>query len=427
MSIAKQRVKTAGPKLRFPEFLDAGDWNRVPLGRLFSERTESGFIDLPLLSLMDKEGIVPQEESNRKDNSNADKSKYLRVVPGDIAYNTMRMWEGRSAYVGIEGLISPAYTVCAPVGETNGRFFSYYFKTGLLIGQFRKYSQGLVKDTLNLKYENFQRIEIAYPPDRHEQQKIADCLTSLDEVIAAQGRKVESLKAHKRGLMQQLFPREGETRPRLRFPEFRSAPEWSTVPLGELLEGKPEYGVNAPAVPFSPSLPSYLRITDIDTEGRFVSAGKVSVDIDATAENYLSDGDIALARTGASVGKSYCYREEDGRLVFAGFLIRIRPNRRKAVPTFVSSFLTTQQYWNWVHVISARSGQPGINGTEYAALPIPIPPSSGKGEELAEQQRIADCLSSLDSRIAAEAAHLAALKTHKQGLMQQLFPAPEVV
>src|SRR5690606_22677128 len=102
-----------------------------------------------------------------------------------------------------------------------------------------------------------------------EQEKIADCLTSLDELIATQGRKVEALKAHKKGLMQQLFPREGETLPHLRFPEFRDAEEWSVKPLGDLLSGKPEYGVNAAAVPFSDSLPAYLRITDIDDHGRY--------------------------------------------------------------------------------------------------------------------------------------------------------------
>jgi type I restriction enzyme S subunit len=110
--MATDGKSTATPRLRFPEFREGVGWDRALLGKLFSERQEAGFTDLPLLSLMDKGGIVPQEETNRKNNSNADKSKYLRVVPGDIAYNTMRMWEGRSAYVGIEGLISPAYTCC---------------------------------------------------------------------------------------------------------------------------------------------------------------------------------------------------------------------------------------------------------------------------------------------------------------------------
>ncbi len=117
------------PKLRFPEFRGVKGWKSHLPGELFADRQESGLSGLPLLSLMDKEGIVPQEDSNRKNNSNSDKSKYLRVVPGDITYNTMRMWEGRSALVGLEGLVSPAYTVCKPQSGVHSLLFSYYFKT----------------------------------------------------------------------------------------------------------------------------------------------------------------------------------------------------------------------------------------------------------------------------------------------------------
>ncbi|MEL6353724.1 MAG: hypothetical protein AAFR58_18520, partial [Cyanobacteria bacterium J06627_28] len=102
---------------------------------------------------------------------------------------------------------------------------------------------------------------------------------------------------------------------------------------------KPDYGVNAPAVPYSDDLPAYLRITDISNEGYYLCDQKVSVKIEAKDENYLSEGDIVLARTGASVGKSYKYRKEDGNLVFAGFLIRIRPDPQKLDSTFLFTFL----------------------------------------------------------------------------------------
>ena len=182
----------------------------------------------------------------------------------------------------------------------------------------------------------------------------------------------------------------------------------------------PDYGVNAPAVPFSEKLPAYLRITDISDEGYFIRDKKSSVAIDVTDGDYLNEGDIVLARTGASVGKSYKFRKEDGRLVFAGFLIRIKPDPRKINATFLFNYFSSKQYWTWVGVTSARSGQPGINGNEYATLPIPIP---HYGNYLSEQQKIADCLSSLDELITAEAQKLDTLKTHKKGLMQQLFPA----
>ena len=193
------------PRLRFTDFREAPAWSNEPLGRLFHKRQETGFSELPLLSVTDRDGVIFQEEMNRKNTANSDKAKYLRVVPDDIAYNTMRMWEGRSARVGMEGVVSPAYTVCRPDVEINSYFFAYYFKTRSLIEQFRKYSQGLVKDTLNLKYEAFSLIPVGFPQP-NEQQMIADCLGSLDNLIAAERRKLEAIRQHKQALTQQLFP-----------------------------------------------------------------------------------------------------------------------------------------------------------------------------------------------------------------------------
>ena len=209
--------------------------------------------------------------------------------------------------------------------------------------------------------------------------------------------------------------------PKLRFPEFRDAPDWEEVSLGTLLVRAPDYGVNAAAVPFSETLPTYIRITDINDDGQFAPYPRVSVDIDAPDEKYLTDGDIVLARTGASVGKSYRYREEDGPLVYAGFLIRVKPNPERLLSQFLAAYLSTWNYWDWVRFTSARSGQPGINATEYASIPLPLPPDR---RILAEQKRIADCLTSLDSLIAAEGRKLETLRQHRQGLMQQLFPQP---
>ena len=204
--------------------------------------------------------------------------------------------------------------------------------------------------------------------------------------------------------------------PVLRFPEFYEDGEWEEKPLGEYLLKHPDYGVNAAAVPFSENLPTYLRITDISVDGYYLNNEKVSVNINATSDNYLEDGDIVLARTGASVGKSYKYRKEDGALVFAGFLIRVKPDKKKLNSDLLFHFLSTEKYWNWVNITSARSGQPGINGNEYANLPIPIPST------LTEQQKIADCLSSIDNLITAQSKKLQTLKQHKKALMQQLFP-----
>lgn len=223
------------PKLRFPEFREKLGWQKETLGKLFSERQESGYLELPLLSLTDKDGIIPQENSKRKNNASVDKSRYLRTCPGDIVYNTMRMWEGRSALSSIEGIVSPAYTVCLPNNDISGCFFSYYFKTRQMVREFRKYSQGLVNDTLNLKFEAFSNIPI-FAPILAEQHKIADCLSSIDEVIDGEAQKLEKLKAHKRGLLQVLFPDDGNAIPIIRFPEFQNAPMWKEMSFSTFVQ-----------------------------------------------------------------------------------------------------------------------------------------------------------------------------------------------
>lgn len=192
------------PKLRFPAFYQEKEWEEKKLGECFSERTERNYNDLPLLSLTESDGIVLQEETNRKNNSNADKSKYLRVCVGDIAYNTMRMWQGRCAIVNIEGIVSPAYTICKPKQEMDSLFFYYYFKTNDAIEKFHRNSQGLVNDTLNLKYESFEKIKM-FVPSLSEQHKIASCLSAMDETINAYTEKVGLLGQFKKGLMQQMF------------------------------------------------------------------------------------------------------------------------------------------------------------------------------------------------------------------------------
>ncbi len=210
--------------------------------------------------------------------------------------------------------------------------------------------------------------------------------------------------------------------PKLRFSEFRDASAWEQTALGTLLDRPPEYGANAAAVPFSEDLPAYIRITDIDDDGRFVPAPRVSVDIKPGDDQFLQPGDIVFARTGASVGKSYRHRGAGGRLVYAGFLIRVRPNPDRLSSQFLAAYLSTWAYWDWVRLTSARSGQPGINGTEYASMPLPLPPA---GRDLAEQQKIASFFGSLEDLIADKGRKLEALRQHKQGLMQQLFPQPD--
>lgn len=190
--------------------------------------------------------------------------------------------------------------------------------------------------------------------------------------------------------------------------------EWEVKRLGECLASTPRYGINAAAVPYSDRLPVYIRITDISTDGRFSPEKLVSVDNTQASNYYLLDGDIVLARTGASVGKSYKYDTSDGPLVFAGFLILIRPNPTKLVSGYISSYLSTKKYWDWVGLMSMRSGQPGINGKEYSQLPLPIP-------SISEQREISITLFEIDYLIKNLDKIIAKKRDIQQAVMQQLL------
>lgn len=191
--------------------------------------------------------------------------------------------------------------------------------------------------------------------------------------------------------------------------------DWEIKPLHTMLRANPKYGINAPAVKLEGDLPVYIRITDISDEGYFAPSEKVGVDNKFSDSYYLEDGDLVFTRTGASVGKSYLYNPTDGKLVYAGFLIKISPNKEKLFPSYLAQFVRTSVYWNWVRVMSMRSGQPGINGNEYGQLLIPLPPTR------IEQAAIANALSDADALIQSLTRLIAKKRQIKQGAMQTLL------
>lgn len=190
-------------KKRLPGF--DGEWRMERLGKLFSERKETNCEGLEMLAITGVQGIIPRKELDLKDNSSEDKSKYLRVCVGDIGYNTMRMWQGVSAYSDYEGIVSPAYTVLKPSSTINAKYFAYLFKIPEIIFLFCRFSQGLVDDTRNLKYENFKKIKVLYPPEKEEQTAIAEVLSTADRELDLLRQEIEQEKQKKKALMQLLL------------------------------------------------------------------------------------------------------------------------------------------------------------------------------------------------------------------------------
>ena len=384
MTVAKHGISTVLPKLRFPEFRSEL-WNSKPLGEVAP--LQRGF-DLPSSDL--QPGNVPVVYSNG-----------VQSFHNTAIANAPGLMTGRSGTIGklhfIENGEYWPHNTSLWVTSFKGNVPKFVYFLFDFIGM-RRFASGSGVPTLNRN--DVHAFVIAVPESPAEQQKIVDCLTSLDEVIAAQGRKVEALKAHKRGLMQQLFPREGETRPRLRFPEFRNAPEWQQKTLGRIANVKASGDLDSSLFSETRS-GGFLHPVYSNAVERNGLYGHYSV------PQYPRDSVTITAR--GTLGVAF-FRDHEfmgiGRLLVVSDLMDVHPR-----------FLT--ECWNHLAVISNEvTSIPQLTAVTARATKLPIPC-------IEEQLRIADCLSSLDTRITSESNQLVALKTHKQGLMQQLFPAQE--
>jgi type I restriction enzyme, S subunit len=299
--------------------------------------------------------------------------------------------------------------------KLNGPFLSYYLN-GPKRFDIAKVAQG---DTVVHLYPyQLEELEIAFPHPA-EQQKIAECLSSVDELLAAQARKLDALKTHKKGLMQQLFPREGETQPRLRFPEFENAGEWVSEKLSSCLEKVIDYRGIAPpksesGVPLITA--KNVRFGWLDmTNDEYIEEDKYE---EWMSRGIPQAGDI-LFTTEAPLGNVALFPRA-GRFALGQRLLTLRSKSGRCLSEFLFHSLLGPTMQEEIDFHSTGSTAKGIKSAVFVNLDFCYP------NDLDEQKRIADCLTSLDDLIAAQTQTLEALKTHKQGLMQQLFPSPEL-
>jgi type I restriction enzyme S subunit len=245
-------------------------------------------------------------------------------------------------------------------------------------------------------------------PNIDEQNKITYFFELIDGKIEKQQEKIEKLEQFKKGMMQKIFSQE------LRFMDEGGGefPEWEETTFGEISISM-QYGMNTAAKEFDGEN-KYIRITDIDESSRrYIEDGKVSP-LGKLSEEYLvKQGDILFARTGASTGKSYLYRETDGKMYYAGFLIKLRV-REGVDSRFVYYQTLLKEYDQWVKVMSMRSGQPGINAQEYSSYKFSLP-------SLEEQIIIADFLDGIKNKVEKEKEKLMILEEQKKGFMQGMF------
>ncbi|TWO29525.1 restriction endonuclease subunit S [Campylobacter hyointestinalis] len=190
------------PHLRLGSFTST--WTSVTLGEVFKERTERSKFG-ELLSVSISKGVTKFSELNRWDKSSEDKSNYKVVKKGDIAYNSMRMWQGASGMSEYDGIVSPAYTILEPYKNANSLFFSYMFKKDEMLYKFRIKSQGLTSDTWNLKYTNLKNIKTKIPTDLKEQEAIGGFFRKIDEILELSQKRISKLENIKKYLLNKMF------------------------------------------------------------------------------------------------------------------------------------------------------------------------------------------------------------------------------
>ena len=266
----------------------------------------------------------------------------------------------------------------------------------------------------NIQKSSLGQFTVSLPQRTTEQQKIAECLSSVDELMAAQARKVDALKTHKKGLMQQLFPREGESQPRLRFPEFQNAGEWEVRTIGEmfsLINGcafKPE--------DWKPTGTPIIRIQNLNDPSAEFNYSQEPV----PERNRVESGDLLFAWSG-TLGSSFGARIWNGPSgVLNQHIFKVLMDEQQITLQFALLVLAKVEEEIARRTHGFKASFVHVKKSDLVQVEMLLP-------SVPEQQHIATCLSSLDTLITAETQKHEALKTHKKGLMQQRFPSPEEV
>jgi type I restriction enzyme S subunit len=412
------------PRLRFPEFRGAGDWGIVKLKQL-AKRVVARNVQEAVSRVLTNSaeyGVIDQRDYFDKDIANkSNLGGYYIVEEGDYVYNP-RISEmapvGPTSKNNIgTGVMSPLYTVFRFHNRDNG-FYAHYFASSHWHRYLREVSNsGARHDRMAVSSGEFFDMPVPAPQEK-EQQKITDCLSSLDEVITLESQKLEALKVHKKGLMQQLFPAEGETVPKLRFPEFRGAEGWEERQLGDLsrvVRGASPRPIQDHVTTDPDGLP-WLRIGDVSDDAKYITKTeqRIRVDsIDKTRE--VHPNDLILSNS-MSFGRPYILKIS--ACIHDGW-IAVSTIDRSVSSVYLYYFMLAAPSQSYFRDLAAGSGVQNLNSDIVKRLQVFVP-------DLPEQTRIVGCLSSLDEAITLESQKLDALKNHKYGLMQQLFPSAEV-
>ncbi len=406
--MAKQGNSTVVPRLRFPEFQESGEWSVDALAEVADFVDEKGTLSMvSTAEYVSTENLLPDYGGVVAASKLPTVGSVGRYRVGDVLISNIRPYLKKVWYADRDGGASNDVIILRAKGVLSRDFLASILKSDAFLAYVMLGAKGVKMPRGDVA--SMRQYPVSHP-NASEQQKIADCLTSLDEVIATQGRKVETLKTYKRGLMQQLFPHEGETLPRFRFPEFHDGPGWKEVKAGTLFVNRSERGDDTLPIYSVTMTDGLVKRASLDRriDDLAEAAGNKKAYRDDIAYNMMRmwQGACGVAREDCMVSPAYVVLSPraDVHSTFYGYLFKL--------PQMLRRFTA--------HSRGLTEDRLRLYYQDFSSISLPQP-------DVREQEKIAECLSALDARVAVESDKLDALKTHKKGLMQQLFPSLETV
>lgn len=397
------------PKYRFPEFALDASIDYVAGGFLFDPITNRNHhADLPILAITQEYGAIPRDEIDYKVSVTEKSLKAYKIVEKGDFIISLRSFQGGIEYSMYDGICSPAYIILRKKTNIIDQYYKYYFKSYRFIQDLNKDLEG-IRDGKMISYSQFSSILLP-KPDKEEQQKIADCLSSIDDLISAEEKKLSLLNDYKKGWMQKLFPSEGKTVPEWRFPEFRDSGDWENTTIEKIADYE-----NGKA-----------HENNIIDNGKYIVVNSKFISTEGEIIKYTNEanllaykGDILMVLSDVPNGRalSKCYLvEKDNVYTVNQRVCRIIPEKVNSTLLFYT--INRNKYF-----LSFDDGvkQTNLKKNDVLSCSIVIP------KEPDEQEKIADFLSGIDDLISTQTDRIEALKQHKKALMQGLFPSIEEV
>lgn len=408
------------PALRFPEFKKAEEWAEMILGDVFERISEKNVNNNQnVLTISAQYGLVSQYDYFNKNVASTNIKNYYFIKKGDFAYNKSR---SQGYPFGVikplhryeNGVVSTLYICFRIKKNCSINFYEQYFGTNLINNEISKIAQEGARNhgLLNISVDDFFNKISLLVPSPLEQQKIAECLLSIDEEISAMKEKVEQLKTHKRGLMQKLFPVAGKFLPEVRFPEFKK--EWETDMMQSIFDMKNGYTPSKSNSEYwnNGTIP-WFRMEDIRKNGHILSDSIQHVTPQAIKNSGLFPAYSVIVATTATIGEHALITVDSLANQRFTFLTKRKSFEDKINMMYFHHYMFVIDEWCKQNTNSG--GLISVNMPAFKQLLIPFPSPD-------EQHKIAGCLSSIDEQINLFENKVTLLEQHKKGLMQQLFP-----